>query len=91
MAQSPNLKLKLLVDSVQSSKFITHKKTLALIRKIESLASVYDAQLLQRQVCVRNRAGTSGKGLLRRDRYVRLFQAGLRYVHRQRADGEAAF
>lgn len=47
--------LKLLVDSVQSSKFITHKKTLALIKKIESLASVYDAQLLQRQVYVRNR------------------------------------
>lgn len=47
--------LKLLVDSVQSSKFITHKKTLALIKKIESLASVYDAQLLQRQVFVRNR------------------------------------
>ena len=47
--------LKLLVDSVQSSKFITHKKPLALIKKIESLASVYDAQLLQRQVYVRNR------------------------------------
>ncbi len=47
--------LKLLVDSVQSSKFITHKKTLALIKKIESLASMYDAQLLQRQVYVRNR------------------------------------
>ncbi len=47
--------LKLLVDSVQSSKFITHRKTLALIKKIEGLASVYDAQLLQRQVFVRNR------------------------------------
>ena len=47
--------LKLLVDSVQSSKFITHKKTLSLIKKIESLASVYDAQLLHRQVYVRNR------------------------------------
>jgi len=47
--------LKLLVDSVQSSKFITEKKTLALIRKIEGLASVYDAQLLQRQVYVRGR------------------------------------
>ena len=47
--------LKLLVDSVQSSKFITQKKTMALIKKIESLASVYDAQLLQRQVYVRNR------------------------------------
>lgn len=47
--------LKLLVDSVQSSKFITHRKTLSLIKKIEGLASVYDAQLLQRQVYVRNR------------------------------------
>lgn len=47
--------LKLLVDSVQSSKFITEKKTLSLIKKIEGLASVHDAQLLQRQVYVRNR------------------------------------
>jgi len=47
--------LKLLVDSVQSSKFITHKKTMSLISKIESLASVHDAKLLQRQVYVRNR------------------------------------
>jgi len=47
--------LKLLVDSVQSSKFITQKKTLALIKKIENLASVYDGQQLQRQVYVRNR------------------------------------
>lgn len=47
--------LKLLVDSVQSSKFITQKKTLSLIKKIEGLASIYDAQLLQRQVYVRNR------------------------------------
>lgn len=47
--------LKLLVDSVQSSKFITQKKTLSLIKKIEGLASVHEAQLLQRQVYVRNR------------------------------------
>ena len=47
--------LKLLVDSIQSSKFITQRKTLALIKKIEGLASVYDAQLLERQVYVRNR------------------------------------
>lgn len=47
--------LKLLVDSVQSSKFITQKKTLGLIKKIEQLASSYDAQMLQRQVYVRNR------------------------------------
>lgn len=47
--------LKLLVDSVQSSKFITHKKTTTLIRKIETLASIHEAQLLQRQVYVKNR------------------------------------
>ncbi len=47
--------LKLLVDSVQSSKFITEKKTFDLIKKLESLASVYDARLLQRQVYVRHR------------------------------------
>lgn len=47
--------LKLLVDSVQSSKFITHKKTIALIKKLERLASVHDTRMLQRQVYVRNR------------------------------------
>ena len=50
--------LKLLVDSVQSSKFITHKKTTTLIRKIETLASIHEAQLLQRQVYVKNRIKT---------------------------------
>lgn len=47
--------LKLLVDSVQSSKFITEKKTMALIRKIESLASRQEAATLQRQVYVTGR------------------------------------
>lgn len=47
--------LKLLVDTVQSSKFITEKKTLSLISKIESLTSRHEARLLSRQVYVRNR------------------------------------
>lgn len=47
--------LKLLVDSVQSSKFITYKKTGSLIKKIEEMASIYEAQLLNRQVYVTNR------------------------------------
>ena len=47
--------LKLLVDSIQSSKFITGKKTLALIRKLEGLCSVHEAQVLERQVFVRGR------------------------------------
>lgn len=50
--------LKLLVDSVQSSKFITQRKTLELIRKIEGLASKHDAALLRRQVFVANRVKT---------------------------------
>lgn len=47
--------LKLLVDSVQSSKFITQKKTAALIHKLEAMASVHEAKLLNRQVYVLNR------------------------------------
>lgn len=42
--------LKLLVDSVQASKFITAKKSNQLIKKIEGLASKYEAAQLQRQV-----------------------------------------
>jgi len=55
--------LKLLVDSVQASKFITHKKSLALIRKLEGFASLYDAQLLQRQVYVANRIKTMNESI----------------------------
>jgi predicted DNA-binding transcriptional regulator YafY len=47
--------LKLLVDAVQTSKFITEKKSVSLIRKIENLTSVDQARTLQRQVVVRNR------------------------------------
>lgn len=55
--------LKLLVDSVQSSKFITYKKTMTLIKKIENLASVYEAQLLSRQVYVKNRIKTMNESI----------------------------
>lgn len=47
--------LKLLVDAVQTSKFITEKKSRGLIKKLEALASKYDASLLQRQVIVTDR------------------------------------
>lgn len=47
--------LKLLVDAVQSSKFITEKKSNALIKKLESLCSRYEASSLHRQVTVSNR------------------------------------
>ena len=55
--------LKLLGDSVQSSKFITYKKTLSLIKKIEGLTSVYDAQLLRRQLYVKNRIKTMNESI----------------------------
>ncbi len=55
--------LKLLVDSVQSSKFITEDKTYKLIKKIENLASVYDGQLLQRQVYVKNRVKSMNESI----------------------------
>ncbi len=47
--------LKLLVDAVQSSKFITEKKSNALIKKLESLSSKYNAAQLHRQVTVSGR------------------------------------
>ena len=47
--------LKLLVDAVQSSKFITQKASRNLIRKLESLTSEQNAVQLQRQVFIRNR------------------------------------
>lgn len=47
--------LKLLVDSVQSSKFITQRKSIELIKKLESLVSVYEAQQLHRQVILSGR------------------------------------
>lgn len=55
--------LKLLVDSVQSSKFITRKKTMSLIKKIEGLASVHQAQALNRQVFVTNRIKTMNESI----------------------------
>ena len=50
--------LKLLVDSVQASKFITRKKSMELISKIEKLTSHENAKKLQRQVFITNRVKT---------------------------------
>lgn len=55
--------LKLLVDAVQSSKFITAKKSNELIKKIESLASTYESKELQRQVYVSNRIKTMNESI----------------------------
>ena len=55
--------LKLLVDSVQSSKFISHKKSLELIGKLEGLTSRHQAQRLSRQVYVQNRVKTMNESI----------------------------
>lgn len=55
--------LKLLVDAVQASKFITLKKSNELIKKIESLASKPEAKQLQRQVYVSNRVKTENENI----------------------------
>lgn len=55
--------LKLLVDSVQSAKFITAKKSNELIKKIESLASKYEASQLQRQVYTTERIKTANESI----------------------------
>lgn len=53
--------LKLLVDAVQASKFITENKTNELIKKLENLTSKFEARQLQRQVYVANRVKTSNE------------------------------
>jgi len=55
--------LKLLVDAIQSSKFITEKKTNALIKKLEKLVSRFEAQKLQRQVYVSGRIKTMNESI----------------------------
>ncbi len=55
--------LKLLVDAVQSSKFITVKKSRELIKKLESLTSAGDAKQLQRQVYISDRIKTVNESI----------------------------
>ncbi len=55
--------LKLLVDSVQAAKFITAKKSNELIKKIESMASKYEASKLHRQVYVAERVKTMNESI----------------------------
>ena len=55
--------LKLLMDAVQSSRFITQRKSDALIRKLEKLASVPQARQLQRQVYVSGRIKTMNESI----------------------------
>lgn len=62
--------LKLLVDAVQSSKFITQNKSNSLIKKLESLASVYEGKELHRQVYVANRTKTINESIFYNVDYI---------------------
>ena len=55
--------LKLLVDAVQSSRFITTRKSRSLIKKLELLAGKHDAGKLQRQVYVAGRIKTENESI----------------------------
>ncbi|MDD3338846.1 MAG: WYL domain-containing protein [Lachnospiraceae bacterium] len=55
--------LKLLVDTIQSSKFITARKSRELIRKLEGFCSEHEAKKLQRQVYVSGRIKTMNESI----------------------------
>ena len=55
--------LKLMVDAVQASKFITVKKSRDLIKKLESMTSAEEAKQLQRQVHIANRTKTVNESI----------------------------
>lgn len=73
--------VKMLIDLVQASPFLSRRKSLALISKLEGLSSRYAAQQLRRQVYVLGRSKTENESIyyavdgiseaIRRDRKIR--------------------
>ena len=55
--------LKLLVDAVQSSRFITDRKSQELIKKLESLVSRHQGKQLHRQVVIAGRVKTMNESI----------------------------
>ena len=92
--------LKLLVDAVASSRFLTQRKSDALIHKLESLASVHQARQLQRQVYVDRRVKTMNEHIfynvdklhtaiaVNREVTFRYFEYNMRKQKVYRRDGE---
>lgn len=56
--------IKMLIDSVQSSRFITHKKSLELIKKLETLTSHEQSKALRRQVHLLDRIKSMNESVL---------------------------
>lgn len=57
------VEVKLLIDAIQSSKFITERKSKQLIKKIKEFVSEYQASELQRQVFVSGRIKTMNESI----------------------------
>lgn len=57
--------LKMLVDCISASRFLTEKKSESLIKKIESLASRHEGYKLQRQVYIANRIKAGNEDIYR--------------------------
>ena len=55
--------VKLLIDAIQSSKFITRNKSRELITKIKKFVSVYQAGQLQRQIFINDRVKTMNESV----------------------------
>lgn len=55
--------VKLLIDAIQSSKFITQTKSRELIKKIKGFVSEYQAKQLQRQVYINDRVKTMNESV----------------------------
>ena len=64
--------LKLLVDAVQSSKFITEKKSKELIQKLEKLCCKTDAAMLSKYVFIVNRPKTENETVYYNVDYIHL-------------------
>ena len=62
--------LKVLVDSVQASRFISVKKTRDLIDKLEKLCSIHEEKQLKRQVYVLNRIKTDNESIFYNVDYI---------------------
>lgn len=55
--------VKLLIDAIQSSKFITQTKSRELIKKVKKFVSEYQAKQLQRQVFINDRVKTMNESV----------------------------
>ena len=78
--------LKLLVDAVQSSKFITEKKTRELIRKLETLCSKSEAEQLSREILLSTRPKTKNETIYYNVDYIHTAMSQNRQITFQYAE-----